>query len=45
MAKFFIILKRFMSVNRDYIPAVMAALFSLWGIRGLGHTLIIRQEI
>lgn len=35
MAKFLIILKRFMSVNRDYIPAVLAALFFLVGNQGL----------
>lgn len=35
MAKFLIILKRFMSVNRDYIPAVFAALFFLVGNQGL----------
>lgn len=35
MAKFIVILKRFMSVNRDYIPALLTALFFLVGNQGL----------
>lgn len=35
MVKFITVLKRFMSINRDYIPALLAALFFLVGNRGL----------